>query len=74
MRNIGRNTIFMTKENPFETAKQQIDIAAKKLNLDKDIVEWIKTPRRELIVNFPVKMDDGSIKIFTGYRVQCNTA
>ena len=74
MRNIGRNTIFMTKENPFETAKQQIDIAAKKLNLDKDIVEWIKTPRRELIVNFPVKMDDGSIKIFTGYRVQHSIA
>lgn len=64
----------MLEENPFEIAKQQIDLAAKKLNLNKDIVEWIKTPRRELTVNFPVKMDDGSTKIFTGHRVQHNIA
>jgi glutamate dehydrogenase/leucine dehydrogenase len=64
----------MVEGNPFEMAKQQIDVAAKKLNLDKDIIEWIKTPRRELTVNFPVKMDDGSIKIFAGYRVQHNIA
>jgi glutamate dehydrogenase/leucine dehydrogenase len=64
----------MVKENPFEIAKQQIDIAAKKLNLREDLVEWIKTPRRELTVNFPVKMDDGSTKVFTGYRVQHSIA
>lgn len=64
----------MLEENPFEIAKQQIDLAAKKINLDKDITEWIKTPRRELTVNFPVKMDDGSTKIFEGYRVQHNIA
>jgi len=64
----------MEEKNPFEIAKQQIDLAAAKLNLDKNITEWIKTPRRELTVNFPVKMDDGSIKIFTGYRVQHNIA
>ena len=64
----------MLEENPFEIAKQQIDLAAKKINLDGDITEWIKTPRRELTVNFPVKMDDGSTKIFEGYRVQHNIA
>jgi glutamate dehydrogenase/leucine dehydrogenase len=64
----------MVEKNPFEIAKQQIDIAAEKLNLRKDLVEWIKTPRRELTVNFPVKMDDGTTKIFTGYRVQHNMA
>ena len=64
----------MAEENPFEIAKKQIDNAAKKITLDKDVVEWIKTPRRELTVNFPVKMDNGSTKIFTGYRVQHNIA
>jgi glutamate dehydrogenase/leucine dehydrogenase len=64
----------MVEENPFEIAKKQIDLAAKKLNLRQDLVEWIKTPRRELTVNFPVKMDDGTTKVFTGHRVQHNIA
>ncbi len=66
--------MFMVEENPFEIAKKQIEIAAKKLELDKDMVDWIKTPRRELTVNFPVKMDNGSTKVFTGYRIQHNIA
>jgi glutamate dehydrogenase/leucine dehydrogenase len=44
------------------------------LKLDKDIIEHLKCPHRELTVNFPVRMDDGSIKTFTGYRVQYNEA
>ena len=64
----------MTKQDPFEIAKQQIDLAASKLNINKDLVERIKMPRRELTVYFPVKMDDGSTKVFTGYRVQHNIA
>lgn len=64
----------MVKENPFEIAKQQIEIAAKKAEIDEAMVEWLKKPRRELTVNFPVKMDDGSTKIFTGYRVQHSMA
>lgn len=62
------------KENPYEIAKQQIEIAAKKAGIDEAMVEWLKKPRRELTVNFPVKMDDGSTKIFTGYRVQHSMA
>ena len=64
----------MLEENPFEIAKQQIEIAAKKAGIDEAMVEWLKKPRRELTVNFPVKMDDGSTKIFTGYRVQHSMA
>jgi glutamate dehydrogenase (NAD(P)+) len=58
------------KINTFEMAKKQIDIANKSLNLDPGLIEKLKHTKRELIVHFPVKMDDGSVRIFTGYRVQ----
>ncbi|HKW43254.1 MAG TPA: Glu/Leu/Phe/Val dehydrogenase, partial [Thermoplasmata archaeon] len=60
--------------NPFEIAREQIDRAGKKLNLDPGMLEILKNPRRELTVHFPVKMDDGNVKVFTGYRVQYNDA
>ncbi len=60
--------------NPFEVAQEQIDRAGKKLNLDADLLELLKHPKRELHVNFPVRMDDGHVKVFTGYRVQYNDA
>ncbi len=60
--------------NPFAIAREQIDRAGKKLNLEAGLLEILKHPKRELTVNFPVRMDDGSIKIFTGYRVQYNDA
>ena len=62
------------EENPYEIAKQQIEIAARKAGIDNAMVEWLKKPRRELTVNFPVKMDDGTTRIFTGYRVQHSMA
>jgi len=60
--------------NPFEVAQKQIERAGKQLNLDPGLLEVLKHPRRELTVNFPVKMDDGAVKVFTGYRVQYNDA
>ena len=60
------------KINPLDVAMKQADIAAEKLKLDPGLSEMIKQTKRELIVHFPVKMDDGSIKMFTGYRVQHN--
>ncbi|MGB7575165.1 MAG: Glu/Leu/Phe/Val dehydrogenase [Thermodesulfobacteriota bacterium] len=62
------------KIDSFEMAKKQVDIAAKYLNLDPGSIEKLKNTKRELIVHFPVQMDDGSLKIFTGYRVQHNVA
>ena len=55
-----------------EMARRQVDAVAKYLDVDPGILEKIKSTRRELTVNFPVKMDDGTVKIFTGYRVQHN--
>lgn len=60
------------KINPLDVAMRQVDIAIKKLKLDSSLFQKLKQTKRELIVHFPVKMDDGTIKIFTGYRVQHN--
>ncbi|NJD28996.1 MAG: Glu/Leu/Phe/Val dehydrogenase [Chloroflexi bacterium] len=55
-------------------AVAQLDAAAEYLQLDGDLRAILRSPQRELIVRFPVKMDDGSVRVFTGYRVQHNTA
>ena len=58
--------------NPWEVAQQQFDLAADRLSLDPGLRRVLREPRRELTVHFPVKMDDGSVQVFTGYRVQHN--
>ena len=58
--------------NAWHVAQQQFDLAAEKLNLDPGLRRVLREPRRELTVHFPVKMDDGSVHVFTGYRVQHN--
>jgi len=62
----------VTAANPYVTAQRQFDQAASILNLDEGMRQVLREVRRELTVNFPVRMDDGSIRIFTGYRVQHN--
>ncbi len=58
--------------NPYHMAVQQFELAAEKLNLSEDMREILRQPKRELIVHFPVRLDNGHIKTFTGYRVQHN--
>src|SRR6266568_2715555 len=58
--------------NPYQMAVQQFESAAEKLNLSEDMREILRQPKRELAVNFPVRLDSGRIKTFTGYRVQHN--
>jgi glutamate dehydrogenase/leucine dehydrogenase len=60
--------------NPFETAKQQVDIVADLIGLEPGIRDVLKHPKRELTVNFPVRLDDGTYRVFTGHRVQYNMA
>ena len=62
------------KINPFQVALKQLEEAAKILNLDKGMFDVLSHPKRVLTVSIPVKMDDGSIKVFTGYRSQHNDA
>jgi len=60
--------------NPFEMAQRQLDEAAELLQLDPAVHELLRWPLRELHVTLPVKMDDGTTKIFHGFRVQYNDA
>ncbi|MDD4190421.1 MAG: Glu/Leu/Phe/Val dehydrogenase [Mangrovibacterium sp.] len=60
--------------NPFETAQKQFDHAADLLDLNQATRDILRTPMREYHFNIPVKMDDGTMKIFRGFRVQHNDA
>ncbi len=60
--------------NPFEIAKQQFNRAADYLDLDPSLRQVLQTPKRQLIVSIPVKMDGGDVQVFEGYRVQHNIA
>ncbi|HEX2613955.1 MAG TPA: Glu/Leu/Phe/Val dehydrogenase [Nitrososphaera sp.] len=60
--------------NPFEVALKQLDEAAKLIKLDKGLHQVLASPKRVLTVSLPVKMDNGEIRVFTGYRSQHNDA
>jgi glutamate dehydrogenase (NAD(P)+) len=60
--------------NPFKIAKQQFDRAADYLELDDSMRRVLKNAKRQLIVSIPVKMDNGEVQVFEGYRVQHNIA
>ncbi|HEU4753940.1 MAG TPA: Glu/Leu/Phe/Val dehydrogenase [Armatimonadota bacterium] len=62
------------EQTAWEMAQSQLDNVSKLLRLDPAIHEFLRYPKRELTVHFPVKMDDGSYRVFTGYRVQHNTS
>ncbi|HUP19423.1 MAG TPA: Glu/Leu/Phe/Val dehydrogenase [Gemmatimonadota bacterium] len=66
--------IVLDDANPFEEMMLRFDRAAELLSLDQGLYQILRNPERQLIVSIPVLMDDGSIEVFTGYRVQYNTA
>ncbi len=60
--------------NPFEIAQRQLDEVAQLIGLEPHVHEMLRWPKLEIQVTFPVRMDDGSIRIFRGFRVQYNDA
>lgn len=64
----------MAESNAFQNALAQYDRAVAHLKLKRGIQEHLRHPKRELTVNFPVRMDNGDVKVFTGFRVHHNTA
>jgi len=60
--------------NVFEMAQRQLDVAAERLGLDGAVHELLRRPLREFHVTLPVKMDDGTTRVFHGFRVQYNDA
>jgi glutamate dehydrogenase (NAD(P)+) len=66
------NDVSNGRPNPYEMAVAQFEEAANRLNLDEDLRGILRMPKRELTVHFPVHMDNGRTRMFTGYRVQHN--
>ena len=64
---------MLTRPNPYETRKKQLEIAAKLLDLNPNTIEYLKRVERSFIVSIPIIMDDGSLSIFEGYRVHHST-
>jgi len=64
----------MSGVNEFEMAQKQFDHVAGLLNLDPQIAEVLRWPLREFTFRIPVRMDDGTLRVFTGFRVQHNDA
>lgn len=60
--------------NPFKMAQQQFDAVAEQLNLDQATRDLLRNPDREFSFNIPIRMDDGSYRVFRGFRVQHNDA
>ncbi|HVO62425.1 MAG TPA: Glu/Leu/Phe/Val dehydrogenase [Terriglobales bacterium] len=68
-------TVAMEQEtNPWESQAARFDLAAHKLNLDEGLWKVLRYPNREIIVHIPVAMDNGSLEVFTGFRVQHSIA
>ncbi|MDH3591591.1 MAG: Glu/Leu/Phe/Val dehydrogenase [Planctomycetota bacterium] len=64
----------MADLNPFKIAQAQFDEAAERLGLNSAMREFLRWPQREYHVTLPVRMDDGSSRVFHGYRVQYNSS
>jgi len=60
-------------QNAYQTALAQYERAVHRLDIDENVVEYMRWPRREFTVNFPVRRDDGRVEMFTGYRVHHST-
>jgi len=58
----------------YESMAARYDVAARKLGLDEGLSEYLRTPNREIIVHIPVTMDDSTLRVFDGYRVQHSIA
>jgi len=67
----GNPAVTLDQEiNPWEAQNARFEFAARKLNLDPGLWKVLSSPAREIIVHFPVALDDGRIEMFTGFRVQ----
>ncbi len=71
---LEEETAFILEKNPWEAQAARFDLAASKLKLDDGIWKVLRYPTREIIVHIPVQMDNGTIEVFTGYRVQHSMA
>jgi glutamate dehydrogenase (NAD(P)+) len=72
MSNSNQNSSIWNTSDLYCNAVEQLTEAARVMELDPNILERLKVPKRALVVSVPIRLDDGSIKVFEGYRVQHN--
>ncbi|MGV3719843.1 MAG: Glu/Leu/Phe/Val family dehydrogenase [Actinomycetota bacterium] len=71
---MANSLVAAPQQSAWEMALSQLDNVAQLIRLEDGVLEVLRHPKRELTVHFPVRMDDGEIRVFTGHRVQHNTA
>jgi glutamate dehydrogenase (NAD(P)+) len=69
-----KSVVMEQETNPWESQAARFDLAAHKLNLDEGLWRVLRYPTREIILHIPVQMDNGSLEVFTGFRVQHSIA
>jgi hypothetical protein len=70
MSSTGLSSQLWESSDLYRNSITQLEDAARTMKLDPNIAERLKVPKRALIVSVPIRLDDGSIKVFEGYRVQ----
>lgn len=65
---------FLESENPFEEMMSRFDVAAKRLGLEPGLYKILRTPEKQITVAVPVRLDNGEVEVYTGYRVIYNTS
>ncbi|MFN8650932.1 MAG: Glu/Leu/Phe/Val dehydrogenase [Gemmatimonadales bacterium] len=65
---------FLEAENPFEEMMSRFDVAAKRLGLEPGLYKILRTPEKQITVAVPVRLDNGEVEVYTGYRVIYNTS
>lgn len=71
-RNVSLSSHLWSSSDLYKNAVMQLEESARVMNLDPNILERLKVPKRALVVSVPIRLDDGRIKVFEGYRVQHN--
>jgi glutamate dehydrogenase/leucine dehydrogenase len=69
-----KGNIATDSTNPFEAMIERFNVAAKIIKLDDDVYEIIKSPAKQILVSLPIRMDNGSTRVFEGYRIIHSTA
>ena len=70
---MAKEAVTISRDDPWQVALEQFGMAADLLSLKRGIREFLSHPKRELTVNFPVQLEDGSVRVFTGYRIHHST-
>ena len=68
------NPQVASEDNPYQAMQARLDLAAERLGLEPNLISILRTCEREITISMPVVMDDGSVEVFEGFRVQHSTS